>query len=339
MKPFIDDDEYIMLVHENKMRRVSPDDLKRLREIGVKTSIEYLGWQDVAREDGSFDWSWIESIVEPLLQADIKVLLGVSWDHGPRWFPKDWYLHDATGNLFTGWCYEYVVSPWCPPVVEKLSEFIKAVCDRWSSEQVLCYRGAIHGGEVMYPETPDWVPSYFDPWAIQDFQAYYGSQAKPTYPPDEATNAWLYGTSRQMLLREQAIFYKYRPELWTAMHYAFGVQLYTGNQHQRLLYGDMRKAFPEMDHQTICFTYFEPVQGLDKFREDARNGMKIWSGSEYCEGLLQNTDAAIAAGFRGFITGPVHYWTKHKVMEPWMFEAFAISLAKWRNAREVHPAV
>ena len=61
-------------------------------------------------------------------------------------------------------------------------------------------------------------------------------------------------------------------------------------------------------------------------------GVKLWTGSQYCEGLPVNTKTAKATGIRGFITGPLSLEDMHdqRQIEPWMVENLKNSLVEWR---------
>jgi hypothetical protein len=66
-----------------------------------------------------------------------------------------------------------------------------------------------------------------------------------------------------------------------------------------------------------------------------RLGLKMFCAAEYAEGLLKNTDTAIAQGFRGMICGPIMNWTKYRKTEGWMFDNFAWSIKRWQEAKNV----
>ena len=84
----------------------------------------------------------------------------------------------------------------------------------------------------------------------------------------------------------------------------------------------------------IAFAHFNLSSTLmyDALKRTKDAGVKLWTGSQYCEGLAVNTTTAIRDGIRGFVTGPLsiedgHYQPK---VEPWMVENIRNSIAEWR---------
>ncbi len=304
---FIQDDEYILLMEDFFGGEITPGDRAHLREIGVQTSVRYLVWRKIEPEPGIYDWSYPDECVRLSRQAGMKTMLSI-YDLAPAYFPGDWYLKFPDGRRFGGTFYANMISPWNPAAWQRHLDFIQACCDRYAAPDVLPYRGTMHGGECMLP---DYGPCRMD--------------------------GYLYSTVIRMLLEEQAIFYEAHPvhELWTALHHAFDSQWYTGNQHWFTLYQAQAQRFPDALHYHLVHTQWVPniIGAQEHVRDIAEHGYPTFCGSEYCEGLDANTEAAIEAGFRGFITGPLHGLSGHRSMEPWMFDSFANSLAKWKAAR------
>jgi hypothetical protein len=138
-----------------------------------------------------------------------------------------------------------------------------------------------------------------------------------------------------MMSEEQDIFVNHPShEIWTALHPALDGVAQTGNAYRHELDELLRRKFPQAVHYAIKHVHFADVLGAQATAEDMRNGSLIWVGSEYCEGLLENTESAIEQGFRGFVTAPLHLLTEHRIIEDWMLDAIKESLSKWR--RHVH---
>jgi hypothetical protein len=304
---FIQDDEFILLMEDQDGGRYTVDDLKRLRDVGVQTVVRYPCWSDIEPEQGKYVWDSVDEKVAITREAGLKCMLAV-YDKVPIYFPDDWYLKYHDGNIYSGSFYDHVISPWSIGGWVYHLDFIKKFCDRYSADDVLCFRATVHGGETILPE----------------------------YRPYRQDGSLL-ETLERMVLDEQRIFYETQAsrELWTCLHHAFDSKTYSGTQNSEHLYQKMHDAFPDMKHYCISYTQFrDDVLGEDENRaEMQRLGLSMFAGSEYCEGLITNTDKAIEQGFRGFVTSPLHGLGKHRVLEPWMLDAIKESLSKWRQAR------
>lgn len=311
---FIKDDEFILLMQDTRGAVLTPDDLKRLQDVGVQTMTRYPFWWDVEPVKGEYHWEQVDQQVELAQKSGVKCLFGL-YEKPPKYFPPDWYLQFETGGPWVGTYRERVMSPWSEEGWAYHLDFMRKFCQRVSSDDAMCFRATVHGGEEMLPHK-------------------YPYQLKGDY---------LETLVREML-EEQEIFYNAHPshELWTCLHHAFDYTGTSGTEHARMLYQALRDKFPDATHYSISYTQFTRnmkefhYAGAQQNRLDMQElGLKMFCGSEYAEGLLTNTDTAIQQGFRGLICGPIMFWTKRAKTEDWMFDNFAWSIKRWREAKHV----
>lgn len=304
---FIQDDEYILLMEDRYGGRYGLDDLKRLRDVGIQTIVRYPFWNEIETHLGEYVWDTIDEYIELTRQADMKCLFAL-YEGVPDYFPPEWYLKTPDGSIYIGVYQERVISPWNLDGWEYNLDFLNKFCNRISTKDVMCFRATMRGAEAMLPQ--------------------YGQYR---------LDGLYWETMRRMLIEEQSIFYASHDshELWTCFHHAFDGSGTSGTERARDLYREMAGEFPDAKHYCISYTQFRnDVIGEDKNLADMQElGLNMFGGSEYAEGIIANTDTAIQQGFRGFISAPLHWWSGHKSLEPWMVETIRDSLAKWREAR------
>ena len=305
---FIQDDEYIIILDDPLGGKFSVDDLHALYDAGIQTIVRMPYWKDIEPEWGVYNWEKADKWVEEDRRAGLKTMLSI-YDHPPAYFPNDWYLRRPDGTLYDHLddecvIYEHIISPWSEEGWRYHLNFIAKCCERYNTSDVLCFRSTLQSGSVMLPEFGEY-----------------------------RSDGDLLSTVLKMMYDEQAIFVSHPShEIWTALHPAFDSVVQTGNAYRKEIYQLIEDRFPEAHHSILTFTYFTRVNGAETTQDEAKR-YPVWSGSEYAEGLNQNTDEAIALGFRGFLTGPLHFLIggQNKVLEPWSFEAIRNSLEKWRK--------
>jgi beta-galactosidase len=77
-------------------------DAKRMAELGLKwVRIGEFAWNRIEPEHGSFEWDWLDQVIEILGQNGLKVVLGTPTATPPRWMidrHPDIYAADENGN-------------------------------------------------------------------------------------------------------------------------------------------------------------------------------------------------------------------------------------------------
>ena len=334
---FIAADEFIILMDSSLLR---PDDLRRLRDAGVRTMYAYLSWAGIERTPGAYDWAPVETQIARAQQADMKLLLRC-YEQAPAFFPADWYLATQEGQVWREWAgwggpqRHTILSPWCAEAQAAELAFMRRCQELFGSDRVQLYAGVAHDGEVLLPGM---VSSYYDPHAQASFEHYTGGPGLPadlaTYAemtPATQTVTWLARSLAPYVAAQQAVF----PEIWLSLVERDGPFAETfesgprsGNWLAPLLYRDLPQRLGK-PLNTLLFEVYR-AGGTQGALRNVLGGLEgcTWVGSQFCEGLRANTDAAIAEGLRGFITAPVHDQRPGR-FEDWMLETITWSMARW----------
>jgi hypothetical protein len=325
---FIAPDEFIVLMDFPNM--LSQDDLLRIREAGVRTIYGYVSWQQVEQTPGVYDWAQPDAWVARAAAADMRLLVRC-YENAPPCFPADWYLQAADGTAWyqlPQWGSAFTfISPWCAEAVAAEQAFLRACQARYGGERVLCFPGVVHDGEMLLPAT---FASWYDPHAQASFRAYAGTAEALVdlrTPADmvarPAQAAWLAESLYRHVAAQQAVF----PEIWLSL-----VERDSGNWLMRHLCADLPAALGKELNLLLFEVYRDG--GMQGALDNVQGYVdRVWTGSQFCEGLMRNTATSIAHGLRGFLTAPLHTDLRPGHLEPWMLDALRWSLAEWRAAR------
>src|SRR4051812_49303688 len=107
---FIEPDEFVLLfdypdhatfVSSPGSYQIPVDDMRRLREVGVKTVLQLLFWSEVEKSPGIYDWSISDAYIAKSRAAGMKTLL-LTYDMAVTWAPPEWYLRGADGTIHNG---------------------------------------------------------------------------------------------------------------------------------------------------------------------------------------------------------------------------------------------
>jgi len=332
MAQFIEDDEFILIMNQHDVDcairgpAITVDNMKRMREMGVKTMIEYLYWSLVETARGQYDWKLFDQIVEDAISADMKVALCTPTDF-PVWCPDDWYTR------FDDQSKPGSFSIWSREAMEYELAFIAMVRDRYPKDRVCAYDGQLQVGETIYHNRPAW----FDVHARDAWKMRFGESSEPPNTVTSELDAWLKDSyiGLQLRLQEQFVQTPHR-ELFTAIHPTIaGWFEYQGNKFYQDIFISWHNAFPTSPINWMLYTYWPHGNDLhEKVRlQMSYQGVKPWVGAEYCEGLSTHTQPLLSEGLRGFILGPIHPFTGKPAMEDWMFDRIRESTAMWRQAK------
>jgi hypothetical protein len=354
MPNFIEDDENI-IVFDYRERPIPKEDYSLIASSGVRTAMKNVEWFFIEPTQGHYDWSEPDEFVENCVSNDIKVLL-ITPDCVTACMPDDWYCQSEQGvpcNIFPQYSQ---FSPWHTEAQAYQDNFTRMVIDRYASVPVRVIRGGAHGGESLMP----YEPSYFDPKAIESFRVwangkFYGNlsvfnkeegsswrdwdSVKPgifTFGYDNKliTKMWLKEHLLETLVRQQSLLVKhYGGEAWMMLAHCWKDIAETGN----FLIPDVVQVIKDKVNPTkvnwIAFAHFNMGASLQRIAmERLKDGIDLWTGAQYCEGLPVNTPLAKQAGIRGLICGPLAMEDSHdqKKIEPWMVDNLKQSIAEWR---------
>jgi len=368
---FIDADEHIIIL-DQPVGALSVDDLKRLRETGIKTCWAWVNWYSTEPRKGDYQWAITDYIAERMGKAGMKLLL-VTPNAGPTFAPDDWYLRTHDGHLWRafydgyreGWPYSEF-SPWSAEAMAYERQFQRIVRDRYAGTgYVQCIAGGVHGAEAVLPGMTE---SWFDKGAVESFRGYaraafngdlgYFNKAnrsayadwaevRPAMFPNRAameqhptTTDWLHDTLMAVLKDRQAVFAE-QPwrESWVMLpqrNTEFAEAYETGPRSCNWLAGELYQRLPAELGTTLNLMLYEVYRaGGTQGALDAIKGYEgcTWVGSQFVQGLQVHTYAAIAQGLRGFLCGPLHPESGCNKLTPEMLQIIAWSLGEWKAAR------
>lgn len=297
---------------------IPSDDCKRLRDAGIKTAIKYVQWHLIEPAEKEFQWDILDSEVNKWLDADVKVLLS-TYQTVPQWFPENWYAKNKYGVILRS-----SISAFNMEAQQYANAFIKKVVTRYPNDHVCAFNAQLTNGETIYHNEA----AYYDDCAKRDYIYTYGSMdTQFDNPESQNIDAWLMRTYINMLLKQQEVFVKTpHKDLWTALHPAIRTWTHlkcNGNKYAHEIFTRYRINFPDSIIHQILYTFFPHGNGIMQMAVDdakAVGGMRIFAGSEYVEGLQTNLDTMRRYGLSGFVTAPIHPFTKHTSIEKWMLE-------------------
>ena len=138
----------------------------------------------------------------------------------------------------------------------------------------------------------------------------------------------------EMVVRQQSLLVDhYGGEAWMMLAHCWHDSYQTGNFIINDIV-DILKHRVTTQVNWIAFAHYNLSSTLQYLALDRVKECNLWVGSQYCEGLIENTPKAIASGLRGFITGPLSTEDGHNKteIEPWMIDNLKWSLSEWRKA-------
>jgi len=318
---FVTEDEFIILFdapnHEGNCH--SLDDLRLLASAGIRTAI--LTNQHMDRPQAT------EDTLNRYAKAGIKVLLPLWSMHSAKCL-TDWYSRDTHGSI--GWVgaqREYILSPWHLRAQEWLQEELRKWKAQYQSSTVQIVTPIIRDGESVMPQDP----RCYDRAALASWHK-INSATSPDMN-DELCREWIKAEYTRMMVNLQRILVDspWR-EIWTMFHLPKASRPACGVDWVE----DYYKAFQELKPSAvnhITFSYFNfPKIERQIHNIQTRHNTIEWAGAEYCEGLRDgNGTRAINQGLRGMILSPLHYFTGHLQIKPWMIETISKTIEDYRQ--------
>jgi hypothetical protein len=165
-------------------------------------------------------------------------------------------------------------------------------------------------------------PTYFGEHAKKAFQEFYGTDAIPDDDPQ--TYTWYKKSVIHSIIEHHNIFMEnsnFR-DIWGAYHKVI-LTKWAGGDFINELYQAYHDTYANtVNINVIQFTYMpHGHQFWEQIKADINNyHLKVWGGAEYCEGLPTATPVAKQYDLRGLLIAPIHYFTQHRTMEPWMID-------------------
>lgn len=321
------------------------DELKRLRDVGAQTALEFVSWDRIETKRGRYDWSLPDEMVTRCRAAGMKAIL-MTPNQLPQWMPDDWWCWTRQGKAMrTVSAEDHVrivpcLSPWNDDAQEYQNVFIRMVCARYSADDVLCVQSQTQDGEFLLPPGE---AGLYDPAALDSYAAYTGRRGAQPDAATAETQRWMYATLRERVIEQQEIYCAAHPSRSVCMQlhpeYTSDRWQASGNMDIVEYWGAIERVIQPDNPMHIFFTCFYPgmeERVLDYARRmQTRYGVDVITGSEWPEGLRTNTAKALRYGWRALLTAPIHPFCARYELEGWMVEAFRDSYRMWEKQQEV----
>jgi hypothetical protein len=297
---FIRPDEHIIIM-EDLYNPFSLDDLHKIEDAGIKTVYvtHPFCWNLIAnrvvRDSSFWDWGSVDKRLEILLKTGLKLMLPF-YHTTPDWFPDEWYIQKHPTEL------DHNIPNYAnEDFIGAVDEFLVGALNHYRDirDRVQLTYAIPAGGEFLW-----------DAVLTENFPA-----------TDEQIINFVVG--RQKILAKQ------HNEIWMLFHNFLGDPMNWNNTHLPVLYQALANEFVGTDIYSIQGAHFScgyttSNENQMKVKEyNKKFGIKFFVGSDYCEGLSTNFDAALEQGVRGFLTAPLHHShpKQFKVVKPWMVDA------------------
>jgi len=347
---FLHDDEYNIIMDipatgpnpnapDQIARAIPLDDLKRLRDAGAQTVLEFVSWRRVEPQAGVYDWSFSDEQVSRCMAAGMKVLIMAPNDV-PAYFPDDWYVKACDGtvmrerhsaNLVQSWS---CLSPWNVDAQLRQNDFIERLCERYNGNDSLCIFSHSQEGESLLPPA---AYAMFDDHAIASYRKYAGDKMALPNPKAFATQRWLYESLLPVVVTQQTIYCRMHPahECWLSLHPVYTSWPGSGVHDIYSYFAEVMDMIQPRTLNWLIFSWFSSdfQQRFGAMAQAIRRmGVNIITGSEWSQGLIDNTPKAIQSGFRALLTAPLHPYLAKEAVEPWEFDAFRASHQQFMEA-------
>lgn len=303
---FIKDDENIIVMEDDFYTPYSPRDIRMLVDAGIQTVLvpHAIRWDRI--KEG--DWSNLNRGIDKFLDAGLKILLPFYYTI-PLNFPDSWYIIKDADPIKT--LPNFGHPDYCKAVDDLFYNLIFYLMHY--PDQIQLTFAIPSGGEFLWD-----------------------AEITQKFPMSDET-VFKFIIDRQRLLADQ------HGEIWLHLHNFLGAKKNWNNTHLPLLYQALRNEFPDTPIYSIQFAHFTTgnvpnfVEGQMLVKEyNEKYGIQFFVGSDYCEGLTKNFDAAMDQHVRGFLTSPMHgeHPRMHTRIEPWMVDALREANRKIQKVRD-----
>jgi len=323
---FLSPDEYLLLMnlpaHQRSPGQCVPlldDELKRLKDVGVQTILNYSHWNVVDKQG----WGYVDELVEQARRVGLKCILAAPAFY-PASLPDAWFGRIVPG----GTALREVLSIWNQEATEALLQHFSELISRYGGPDVLVIYAGYLGGECVLHNTP----SFYDESAV----ASYG----PGLPniETEKTREWLRQAVVNHFMTIDGFLVKQHQSIWNALQWLIAQQSRAnGNFAQEDVLKAEFKAGPEAERVLLQYTYFahgEPYHSIVQRWTDEYKLTTIIE-AQYCAGLEETTPLAIEWGYRGQIVCPLHPWARINRLGQQQVDEIAKSHRRWREASRV----
>jgi len=315
---FLDDTEFILYMDCQMAngQYLGIEDLKRLRDAGMRTAYHcYTRW-DSFIVNGQPDWGYFDRYLERMHQANMKALI-VLWQVQSNAYPSDWYcLKESRQKILA-------LSPWCAEAQDEHRRVLRLAIKHYTSDKVQFVMGQHQGNERVLINQP----AYYDRYAIADWRN-SGHEGIPDHTTPEGAE-WLKQSYIRLMTDLMAVFVDTpHREAWYALS-RYKVWRSDISCHGCEWIDDYLQAWQALKPKQInhvSFNYFPYGQAYWDLIHNKNHEYHVneYVGAEYCEGLRDgNGTLAVNQGLRGMIVGPTHALTGHRTIDDWMVAQIA----------------
>ena len=292
-------------------------DLKNVKSCGINTTFRIdIHWSEVEPAEGKYHFDDIDWYVDRIQKAGMRCLLEM-YNSPAQWCPEDWYVKDS--SLYPN---RNMLSVWNADAVGAALNFYKLMRDRYNTPDSLVINGYPYQGEDLH----------FSDYCVMDKCAVLDRAVKgiPTSLQNGDFQNWYYqGYSDFMVAQNKILSENPWHEVWTNLHPFLNPQQRIWNYEVELT-----NHIPDVH---ICHLYFTWIQWLNLFGviKTVRDAVHSddFGGAEYAEGVHQSVPLAIQEGMRGLLCGPLHPFTGHPHIEPWMVKNLTWAVQTLQEAR------
>jgi hypothetical protein len=307
MMPFLDADDRLIIMDINRSTydhadpdySLKADEMKRLREAGIRTVLQQMWWRDIER-GGRRDWTLVDIGIDRAREAGLKVLLQC-YQMPPADLPADWYMRTENGEGL-----EYF-SIWNDQAADYEEAFVRDLAARYAGDDVLLMNSLVTDGETLLVLEPSW----FDPAARASYNAVVGPGSPPNrLKPVRAQQwNWIRDSMICKMVQYQALLLEVQAhdEIWMSMHPWIQHNPNTGTQFTHDILRALREAFPDVSIMWMLYTFYElPLAWRkEQFVYAEHNQIGVVTGAMHCQGLARTVPAAKFHGHR-LLCGPRH---------------------------------
>jgi len=327
---FLEPDDYLILMNIpmfcsiGKPIRLVGDDVKRLRDAGIKTMIEYAWGGVIEARPAQRNYAMIEDYIANARQGDMKIILPFPILPSQH-LPSDWYCQFSNGGR-----HMERTSLWNPEAIAYEIEFLEDLIARYSAPDVqFVYSGYLMDESVLHN-----VPCIFDPAAKRSrAEAGVGSWDVLT---NEQARDWLARSVVEHYVGVQDVLRRQHGEIWDFHQWCIAQQSpFNGNFAQELWLHRWRDLWPDVSIVLLQYTCFAHGEPYPTFVNDLMEAvdLRVIVEADYCKGVTEKSRAAKARGYHGNIIGPVHPWGGETELTPWMVDVIEEAVDFWRAER------
>lgn len=316
------------------------DSLKRLRDIGVQTALEFCPWKMIEPQYGVYDWTIPDEQATRLRAGGMKALLMLP-SAVPTWMPDQWYVQTKEGRALKQsgppdpirvWgC----LSPWSAEAQDYQNAFIAMCCKRYNAPDVLCIQSHSMDGESVLPPR---LPAVYDPAALDSYARFTGDRLAMPDVSNPNTQAWMLQSLKEVIVSQAKIYCESHPSrtCFLQLHPAYSSARWPASATANIVeYWQAIQQEVKPDNKFhLLFTAFDGGHSsLSTIRQLQAMSIPVLCGGEWCAGLYENTDKAIALGIRALLTAPTHPFLHKAAMVESDFQAFEYSRKRFMAAR------